>query len=318
MLILLKGDEQMFTKRIKFLTLFVILIFAISCKGKEDIPQAKETLVIEHELGRTEIASTPKRVVVFDYGVLDILNYIDVEPIGLVKRNFPDRLAKFGADKYENIGTLFEPNFEKLFEIRPDIIFISGRQRNLYNDLSEIAPVVYLGVDGPTYFSDLETNAKILGKIFNKEEKINEKLKEISKEVESLKEKTSNKTALFLMLNGGNLAVYGLDSRFDYLYTSFGFKAIDENIEIVNHGNRISYEYLYEKNPDYLFVMDRAVVVEGSENNFQNLLNNEIIKSLKAYENNNIASLETFAWYISAGGFDSTSLMIEEVKSVFE
>ena len=46
-----------------------------------------------------------------------------------------------------NLGTLKEVDMEALMACEPDIIFIGGRLSSQYDELSKIAPVVYVGVD---------------------------------------------------------------------------------------------------------------------------------------------------------------------------
>ena len=44
-----------------------------------------EKIKITHKLGETEVTKNPSRVIVFDYGIADALNTLDVEIIGLPK-----------------------------------------------------------------------------------------------------------------------------------------------------------------------------------------------------------------------------------------
>lgn len=53
----------------------------------------------------------------------------------------------FGSFNYVDVGTLFEPNFEKLNEIKPDVIFISARQSKVYEELNKIAPTIQLNTE---------------------------------------------------------------------------------------------------------------------------------------------------------------------------
>ena len=47
--------------------------------------------------------------------------------------------------EYANVGTLKQPLLEDIAELDPDVIFISGRQATFYEELKEIAPVVFVG-----------------------------------------------------------------------------------------------------------------------------------------------------------------------------
>ena len=44
------------------------------------------------------------------------------------------------SEEYSSIGTLKEPDMGKIFELTPDLIVISGRQADYYEELNKIAP----------------------------------------------------------------------------------------------------------------------------------------------------------------------------------
>ena len=85
------------------------------------------TIDVQHELGTTTVPINPKQVVVFDFGVLDSLDTLGIDVIGLPKGTVPAYLSKYAADKYVNVGTLQEPDFEVINALKPDLIIISGR-----------------------------------------------------------------------------------------------------------------------------------------------------------------------------------------------
>ncbi|MGV7801923.1 siderophore ABC transporter substrate-binding protein, partial [Mycobacterium kansasii] len=77
----------------------------------------------------------PSRVVVFDFGILDSVDKLGIEVLGVPQANIPSYLSKFEDKKYENVGSLKEPDFEKINSINPDLIIISGRQQDAYEEL---------------------------------------------------------------------------------------------------------------------------------------------------------------------------------------
>ena len=270
--------------------------------------------IVKHELGQAQINGIPKRVIVFDYGLLDIVDAVGGNVVGVVKDNLPQSLKKFNDKKYTNIGTLFEPNYETLIKLKPDLILISGRQEKVYKELNKIAPTIYLTVDGPTYMNDLKKNSLLIGDIFNKKSVVEGKLASIDKSIKSLNKKTTNNNAMFLLVNGNALSVYGKGSRFDMLYSVFGFKSADTNIPVDNHGNKVSYEYILSKNPDYLFVLDRSKLID-SKITAKETLDNNLIKSTKAYKNKKIINLNLENWYLASGGLTVTENIIKEIKT---
>lgn len=118
------------------------------------------------------------------------------------------------------------------------------------------------------------------------------------------------------MANDGNLSVYGPGSRFGLIHDEFGFAPVDEGIQVANHGQSVSFEYILEKDPDYIFVIDRAAVTGGSVSARQ-MFENEIIKETLAYKKGNIIYLNSEIWYVASGGLSGTFTMIEDIASAF-
>lgn len=84
-----------------------------------DTDAAEETkeITITHQLGETPVKVNPEKVVVFDFGILDSLDKLGVEVTGVPQANIPPYLSKYEDGKYENVGGLKEPDFEKLLRL---------------------------------------------------------------------------------------------------------------------------------------------------------------------------------------------------------
>lgn len=288
-------------------------------KSSEEKVESAQSIVVEHELGEAEVNKNPEKVIVFDYATLDSLNKMEVEVIGLPKSNLPSYLESYSDEKYEDVGTLFEPDFEKIFELDPDLILISGRQQELYSEFAEIAPTVFLTVDNQDYIGSLSKNLNTLGEIFGKEEFVGKEIESINDRISELKNKVeeSGKNALVIMANDGALNAYGNNSRFGVIHKEFGFPAADENIEVSKHGQNVSFEYILELNPDIVFVIDRGAVAGGSVA-AENVMENDIVKMTDAYKNGDINYLNSHIWYVSSGGIESTGTMIDEALKAIE
>ena len=304
-------------------SMFVLSACGTSTKGNDNAEtKANETAVesseitIEHEQGSAALAKNPKKVLVFDYGLLDIMDNLDVEVIGLPKATIPSFLEKYNDEKYTDIGTLKEPDFEKVFELEPDVIFISSRTAAAYEELNKIAPTIYLPVDNADYMASVEHNAELIGELFDKSEEASKILTTLKDRVAAIKTKveTIGENALVILANDGTLSAYGAVSRFGILHNALGFKQSDENIEESTHGQTVTYEYILEKNPDNLYVIDRNQVV-GGENNAVSTLENDIVKETSAFKNGKIVYLNPEVWYITSGGFTGTSMMLDEVEA---
>ena len=278
-----------------------------------------ETITVSHPLGEVTVKKNPERIIVFDYATLDSLDEMGIEVLGLPKSNIPEYLNKFNDEKYEDVGTLFEPDFEKIYELNPDVIFISGRQLELYEELNEIAPTVFLQVDGAKYMESVTNNLKILGQLFDREEFVEEQLSGINSSINEIKEKVTEESlnALVVMANDTSISAFGKGSRFGMVHEEFGFEPADPDLEVANHGNSITFEYILEKNPDYIFIIDRSATVGGNVT-AKELFDNELIKETDAYKNGRIVYLTSQVWYVASGGLQGTNIMIEDIQQVLD
>lgn len=307
---------------ISIVVLLVVVfgVFVITKFAGAEGNSGEETLVVSHELGETTVNKNPKRVVVFDYGILDSLDKLEVEGIvGLVQDGLPEHLSKFESEDYSSVGSLKEPNMEKVFELTPDLIIISGRQADYYEELSKIAPTIHLGVNNENYLESFSENMNKLGEIFGKEKAVEKELTAITEAIEELNAKVTEKNVngLIALANDGSFSVYGAESRFGIIHNSFGVTPVDETIEASTHGQKASFEYIVEKNPQYLFVVDRAAIVGGTTS-AKELFENELMKKTDVYKNNNIVYLNPNIWYTATGGFTSTMIMVEEIDNAIK
>ncbi|MBU9713902.1 siderophore ABC transporter substrate-binding protein [Evansella tamaricis] len=278
----------------------------------------KTEVVIEHDLGETTVSKNPETIVVFDYGMLESLDKMGVEVTAVPKGNIPTYLSKYDEDTYENAGSLFEPDFEKISDLNPDLILISGRQMDHYDELSKLGPTVFVSLDTVDYFASFSENMRMLGSIFAQEDFIESELSELENAIIALNEKTEEvENALIILANDGNISAYGPGSRFGIIHGDFGITPVDEGIEVSTHGMNVTFEYIAEMDPEYLFVVDRGAIV-GGESSAEQILDNDLTKGTRAFENGNVVYLDPVPWYVAGGGLVSVSEMIKSVESALE
>ena len=314
-------DGKIMKKITELLSVLVLLlVFVVSCAkgendGAKDSKGSTEKVAVTTSKGNVEVPVKPKKVVVFDYGVLDIMNELGIEAeIGTAVQSLPASL-----EKYKNsldAGSLHEPNFEKLNEFAPDLIIISARQEKYYDELSKIAPTLYMGVKPDNYISGVYENIRTIGKIFGKEKEADAKVAELTKDVEEVKGLTANlnKKVLMTLTNDGKISAYGAGSRFGFVFTDLGLKSVDENIKVSTHGQEINYEYIAEKNPDIIYYVDRAKIAGGSKDG-GDVLKNSLVSGTNAGKSGKIIALDPATWYIVAGGFSATKTQLNEIKA---
>jgi len=271
---------------------------------------------IKHQLGEVPVKVNPKKIVVFDYGILDSLDKLGIEVTGVPQASLPPYLKKYKDAKYTNVGSLQEPDFEKINALKPDVILISGRQQKAYEELNKIAPTVYMAVDTKKYMESFKENMNWLGQIFAKEAEIKAELEKIEASIKTVNDAAtaSGKNGLILLANEGAISAFGPNSRFGIIHDVLGVKPVDPNIEVSSHGNPVTFEYIAEKNPDYLFVIDRNVAV-GGEAAGKKSIENELVKKTKAFQNGKIIYLDPNYWYLSGGGLASVDEMVKAIDA---
>ncbi|GEM02292.1 iron complex transport system substrate-binding protein [Halolactibacillus halophilus] len=279
---------------------------------------APTEITVAHELGETTVPVNPETVAVFDFGTLDTLDNLGIEVAALPLANVPDYLDAYATDDYTNAGTLFEPDFEALANLDPDLIIISGRTQEAYDDLSELAPTVYVTMDNADYLGSFEQNVTLMGEIFSKQTEAAEVVEKVKEEAAAVKDMASeDKSGLIILTSDGSVTAYGPGSRFGLIHDVLGVTAVDETIESVTHGQSISFEYIAEKNPDLLYVLDRNAVT-GGDYTAETTLDNDLVNVTTAATEGNITYLTPDYWYLSSGGITSVTQMIEEIKQSFE
>jgi iron complex transport system substrate-binding protein len=279
---------------------------------------APTEITVEHELGETTVPVNPETVAVFDFGTLDTLNNLGVEVDALPLANVPGYLEQFASEDYVNAGTLFEPDFEALANLDPDLIIISGRTQEAYDDLSELAPTVYVTMDNADYLGSFEKNVTLMGEIFSKQTEAAEAVEAVKAEAAAVEEMVpEDMLGLIILTSDGSVNAYGPGSRFGFIHDVLGVTPVDETIEAVNHGQSISFEYIAEKNPDLLYVLDRNAVT-GGDYTAETTLDNDLVNGTTAATEGNITYLTPDYWYLSSGGITSVSQMIEEIKQSIE
>ncbi|MPM44247.1 putative ABC transporter solute-binding protein YclQ [bioreactor metagenome] len=290
-------------------------------KNTESDSKATTTVSVTDANGeKVELNKNPKRIVVFDYGMADILKNLDVDIVGLPKSGtLPEILSVYADDKYANVGDLKEPDFEAVEALNPDLIIIGGRQAEQIDSFTEIAPTVYLEVDGENYMDSFSTVVTDLGNLFDKQDEAKKALNEIEKKVADLNKVVSEKgiSGSVVMANEGGVSLFSQASRYGIVYSDLGFKQLDKNIEESTHGQQITFEYFLENNSDYVFVIDRGSVT-GKGESAQTLFNNEIMNKTDVAKNDKIVYLNSVVWYTMTGGIESTNIMIDEIAKAIK
>lgn len=279
-------------------------------------------LTVTHAQGETVVSLSPETVLSYDIAAVDTLQTIGVTIDGLPEITGGEGLID--TDGAENIGSLFEPDYEKVNEMSPDLIIVAGRSAEVYPDLSDLAPTIDLSFQTNDFVGGLEMNSRILGTIFEKEDEVEAELEAIRTRVADVKEMASGITSgMVIMTSGGSVTALAPGTaragRGALIYQTMGIQPPMEDLETATHGEPISFEFLLEHDPEWLFVVDRDAAT-GTEDAqpAEQVLDNDIMHQTTAWKEGNIVYLNPFDWYIVVGaGLSSMNRMLDELETAF-
>ncbi|MFQ6342672.1 siderophore ABC transporter substrate-binding protein [Campylobacter sp. VTCC 70190] len=274
-----------------------------------------DSFLVKDSLGENKIPKNPSKVVILDLGILDSFDALGLSDkvVGVPIQNLPKYLEQF-KDK-ASVGGVQQVDLEAINALKPELIIISGRQSKFYEKLKEIAPTLFVGLDYANFFDSVKNNVLSIAKLYGLENEAKAKILEIKNEIEETKGLVDeDKKALIVLTNSNKISAFGPQSRFGLIHDVLGINATDESLRVGTHGKSINAEFILEKNPDYIFVVDRNVIV-GNKERAAGILDNALIAKTKAAQNNKIIYLDPEYWYLASGnGLECLKAMILELK----
>ena len=284
------------------------------------VENAKPTLVLVEEDGESsyqedtevardsvEVEANPASVVTFDIATLDTLDAIGAGDtvVGIPDIPLPDYLSEYA--ELPKVGTLFEPDFEAVAELEPELIVTAARSTGQFDELSEIATTIdltgaYAGKFDPE--AGLERAAQ-LGEIFGKEDEVAELTAGIGELVATIQAEAEG-TALVLSVSGGEYGAFGEGSRFGYFYDELGWTPAVVAAELPGaegspHGDTVTNEFILTANPDWIFAFDRGAAT-GEGSSAEEALDNELVAQTTAAQDDHVVYLPASELYIVING----------------
>lgn len=265
-----------------------------------------------------EVPFDPERIAVLDMATLDILDNLGLgeRVTGVPKGSRVEYLKEYMEDEeIVNLGTLKEVDMEALMASEPELIFIDGRLAGQYEELSEIAPVIYTEIDYERgLLESIKENAANIAAVFGAEDTAEAQTEAFTSRVEKIKEAAEGKTAVIGLMTSSNFNTLGNQSRASLIGKEAGFLNLADQVDST-HGNESSFELLTKLDPDYIFVLDRdsAINAEGARL-AQELMENELVQQTIAHKNDQIVYLNPVAWYLAEGGITAMEIMLSDLE----
>lgn len=276
---------------------------------------------VKHAQGTTKVMQNPKKVVVYDLGILDDVAELGATDIiaAVPEIGYPEFMKSF--EDMPKAGSLFSPDYEKLAELKPDLVIIASRSAKNYEQLAKMFPTIDLTPRPSNTVEDGIANMRTLGKIFGKEKEAEKAIAYLEKRIADLKQKTSTRgNGLVLITTGGRINLLGPETRLGVVYNNFGVENAAKGVESSSsgHGQSISYEFILNANPEWLFVVDRDAAIKNGGEAAEKLLDNVLIHKTNAWKKGQVVYLDAAGSYLATGGFNSLHRNMDLINAAYD
>lgn len=244
-----------------FITVLLCMgLLAAGCTQSDqntDVATEASSITITDSARRTVTMDQPiERVAILDNGTIEIL-----KALGVMDRLVGNHSANVGNPLYPEVqempvvATYAEVNYEKLAEVRPQVVFSSVRAHGIVDEQEHLQGFnikdVKLNLRNPELIKD---EVLLLGKIFNKEEKAQELVdfynqykQLIASRVEQVR--PEDRLTVFVEYHAGDFHTGGPSSRFYEQTILAGAVNIASSL---SEEPQVSAEWVTEQNPDVI------------------------------------------------------------------
>lgn len=260
-------------------------------------------VTIETAQGQATLPAAPAKVAVLDLGAADTLLALGVTPAAVPDKLYLDHLQPLSGAA--PVGTLQEPDLEKLAGVAPDLIVVANRSAVKKEAVAQVAPAIDMTVDGADLIADAKARLTAFAALFGKQAEGEALLAALDGKLAALAEAGKDKgSALVVLTNGPKMSAYGEGSRFGWIYEVTGLPQVDATLKAeANHGDAISHEFIAEANPDWLFVLDRGAAIGADQPSAKATLDNELVHRTNAWKNGHVVYLPADNVYLAPGGY---------------
>ncbi len=273
-----------------------------------------ETVTVDTATGPQSAPINPAKVVALDLSAIDTLNALGVEIAAIPDITPPAYLAEATQD-LPTVGTLFEPDFEALAVMAPDLVIAGGRSQPKVQAISAVAPTLDMTIAPENLVDQAKSRIAAYGAIFGLSPEADALKQELDTALADAKAAAAGKgDALILLTNGGKVSAYGDKSRFGWLHTEVGLPEAYPDVEDGKHGEAVSFEFIAEVDPDWIFVVDRSAAIGQEAEAAAVTLDNPLVTGTKAGKSGQIIYLDSVPLYLAGGGVQSMTLTLDQIE----
>lgn len=270
---------------------------------------APSTVLVQHAQGATAVPQRPQRVVVYDLATLDTMQALGMAVRGVPQAQLPPYLAGYVNARYTVAGSLFEPDYAALSQIRPDLIIVGGRSAAKYEALGKIAPTLDFSVRGDHLLQDMARNITQLAQLSGQPAQGQALLARLEREVGVVRHLAAQaEPGLLLMAVNERILPNAPGSRFGFLFDVLGARSALRAQDLPAHGTVYDFDAVARLDPAWIYVIDRNAATGSAPGGgvlipSQQVFDNAQVRGTQAGRKGQVVFLDPKGWYLlgSAG-----------------
>lgn len=283
---------------------------------------------IQHSEGVLKLDQTPQKVVSYDLAQLDTLTALGIEAVAVPQSNYKHALARYNDSP--KVGTLFEPDYEALKKIQPDLIIAGGRSAAAMPELAKIAPTISFTSDPNHFVKSVKDSTNSIAKAWGKEAEAAKLLEKLDANIKQLHQINQGKTGAFLFVIKDRVMTHAPGDRFGYLEELTGLKPVlsartteelnqprpkPDSPEAKARAEKTAAEVsaVAKAQPDWLIVLDRGALNDAEETAAKTLSEHPEFSQTDAVKKGHVFYVEPNPWYVVTGGVSNLTTITEQM-----
>ncbi|MFJ4776008.1 ABC transporter substrate-binding protein [Streptomyces sp. NPDC088762] len=279
---------------------------------------------ITHDKGTTEVKTKPKRVVALDNSLVEAVVALDAPLVGGIgsyrdQKGFPAYLGDAVKDT-KDVGPLDSPNLEAIAALKPDLIVSATvRHADLYDQLSKIAPTVFVKTTGPIW----KENVTFLGTALGQEEKAKAKLtayetraKKIGAAINAQgggSGEGGKPTISLTRFVDGPTRIYLPKTFSGIILADMGLTRPENQRDTEKFNIEISEEQIQQADADHIFLTSFS----GGEERKKKFMANPLWQRLNAVQKGNVHEVDDATWMTSVS-LQGADMVLDDLAKTFK
>lgn len=265
---------------------FLLAVIFFSCDSDSNINSES---YIKDDAGNVfSKDSVPKKIISLAPNITETIYALNADSMLVGVTDFCDYPPE--AKKKEKVGSLLDPNIEKITSLSPDLIIMTTEGNSKYTYLSLKSSGFKVYVANPNDINGITRMITNLGHLLGKKNKGKIISDNIADNVKNYSAQNENRKPVpcLLVISLNPLITV---NKFTYISEILGLSGFNNiyNDELLEYPN-INYEDVLVKNPDYLFFLCDTTNINLVNNNISEIKNR--LSVVNACKNNKIFGID--------------------------